>query len=90
MEAVPDHEQDGQQQDADVRQVPRVDLHRDRLASNGAPASGQSRRTTILSKHQKPLSPFGIACEHKLPYPKETGTLALFPKSYLGEPQGVG
>ena len=42
VEAVPDHQQDGQQQDADVGEVVGADLHRDRLASNGAPAGGQS------------------------------------------------
>ena len=42
MEAVPDHQQDGQQQDADVGEVVGADLHGDRLASNGAPAGGQS------------------------------------------------
>ena len=47
VEAVPDHEQDGQQQDADVGEVARADLHRDRLASNGEPAGGQSRRTAM-------------------------------------------
>ena len=76
VEAVPDHEQDGQQQDADVREVTRVDLHRDRLASNGAPASGQSKVATIsilvgwniLNKFQESLPPAGTACEN--PHPK--------------------
>ena len=42
VEAVSDHQQDGQQQDADVGEVVGVDLHGDGLARNRAPAGGQS------------------------------------------------
>ena len=42
VEAVPDHQQDGQQQDADVGEVVGVNLHRDGLARNRAPTGGQS------------------------------------------------
>ena len=67
VEAVPDHEQDGQQQDADVREVARADLHRDRLASNGAPASGQSRRTTISRvEHLEQVSGITSTCWYSL------------------------
>ena len=42
VEAVSDHQQDGQQQDADVGEVVGVNLHRDGLARNRAPTGGQS------------------------------------------------